>query len=569
MKRNWIIWIVKRIKGSYKFMVLLIISSIIISATNVLFAVVLKSFIDNAISRSPGKIFSLIVFAIILMLLDGFSYVLSSYSVKKIQAQTECNLRNEMFSAIIHSEYAGIEKYNSGELMNLFTNDINSISVCIPEITHNIIGQVLQAVIASVTLFILSWKMGLILFISIPVLLILVNSISPYIQKANAELKENEDSIISFVQEKLRRLPLIKAYSYYVKPSDKLSSMQDSKTKKYAKLGLVEGVVYFSNNIMGSVIFLICLGVGSYFAIRGDYSVGTMLTMVQLLNYIIAPLNTISPAMNNINNSFVSAERVERIFGLEQETDVSSKYNNAKIKEINITNLNFSYGNTKVFDDFCFIFPSNKIIGIIGKSGRGKTTLLKLLLGFYLPDSGNISAITEDNEILDIRDVRSIISYVPNSDLLFSDTIAENIVMNEEVNGLRLRNVSAQANILDFIETLPDRFDTLISEYGGNLSSGQAQRIGIARAIYRESIQVILLDEPTSNLDAESVNVLKRELKNLSMDKTCIVVSHDNTLKDIFDITLNLDEIGEVPENRELVCSGVNETSQLIIADEV
>lgn len=109
----------------------------------------------------------------------------------------------------------------------------------------------------------------------------------------------------------------------------------------------------------------------------------------------------------------------------------------------------------------------------------------------------------------------------------------------------------------------------MISEYGGNLSSGQAQRIGIARAIYRESIQVILLDEPTSNLDAESVNVLKRELKNLSMDKTCIVVSHDNTLKDIFDITLNLDEIGEVPENRELVCSGVNETSQLIIADEV
>jgi len=544
MKNSWLKWIFKRTKGAYKHLVFLIISSVIISVSSVLFAIVLKEFVDNAVSGSIDRIFRLIIASVIIVVMEGFSYVITSYSMKNIQAKTEYNLRNEMLSSIMHADYAVIEKYNSGELLNMFTNDINSVSTCVPEITNNIVGQTLQAVTASAALFYISWKMGLILFISIPVLLMLVNSISPYVQKANAELKQNEDNMISFIQERIRRIPLIKAYRYYEKPAAKFSGMQNSKSKKYIKLGLLEGLVYFSNGMMSIIIFILCIGVGSIFAIKGAYSVGALITMVQLLNYIIAPLNSISPALNNINNSFVSAERIDKIIKLEQETEASPKYQQSRIKEINIDDIGFSYGNTKIFTGLSCSFPGNKIIGIIGKSGRGKTTLLKLLLGFYRPESGSISAITEDNEVVDIRDVRSVISYVPNSDILFSDTIAENIAMGEEANILRLMNAARMANILDFIETLPDKFDTVISEYGGNLSSGQAQRIGIARAVYNESVQVILLDEPTSNLDAESVNVLKRELKNLSRDKTCIVVSHDDSLKDIFDITLDLDAVG-------------------------
>lgn len=544
MKKNRLKWILKRTKGAYKYLIFLAVSSVLISVSNVLFAIVLKEFVDNAINGSIERIFQLIIASAVIVILEGISYVLTSYSMKNIQAKTEYNFRNEMISAVIHADYAGIEKYNSGEILNMFTNDINSVSTLIPEIANNIVGQALQAVTASVALFCISWKMGLILFISVPVLIILVNSISPYVQKANAELKENEDKIISFIQERTRRIPLIKAYRYYEKPVAKLSDMQNSKSKNYIKLGILEGLVYFSNGMMSVIIFLICIGVGSYFAIKGAYSVGALITMVQLLNFIIGPLNSISPALNNISNSYASAERIDKIINLEQETDAEPKNKRIKIKEINIERLSFSYGSTNVFTDFSCSIPANKIIGITGKSGRGKTTLLKLLLGFYMPDSGDISAVTEDNQILAIKDVRSVISYVPNNDILFSDTITENIVMNEEANSIRLNNVCRQANILDFIEALPDKFDTVISEYGGNLSSGQAQRIGIARAIYNEGTQIILLDEPTSNLDAESVNALKRELKNLSKEKTCIVVSHDDSLMDIFDMILDLDAAG-------------------------
>jgi len=543
MKGKWIKWIFKRIKGAYKHLVLLVFSSVLLSIVNILLALILKGFIDSAVSGTAEKVFRLIVYAVIVVLLEGFSYVLSSYSKKNIQARTEYNLRSEMFSAVIRADYADTEKYSSGELINMFSNDINAVSTCIPEITYNIAGQLLQAVSAGVVLFIISWKMGLILFITIPFLMLLISSISPYIQKANAELKENEDYIISYVQERLRRIPLIKAYRYYEKPMRKFNAMQKDKTKKYTKLGIIEGLVFFSNNIIGSVMFLICLGVGSIFAIKGSYSVGAMITMVQLLNYIILPINTLPPAINSINNSLVSAERISNIINLAQEANALPE-RNVKIKEIVIDNLGFSYGSNKIFTGLSCRFPGNKIVGIIGKSGRGKTTLLKLLLGFYAPDSGNISVVTEDDQTLDIRDVKALISYVPNSDILFSDTIAENIAMSEEANLSRLTDVSSQANILGFIESLPGKFETVISEYGGNLSSGQAQRIGIARAIYRESVQVILLDEPTANLDSESVNVLKRELKNLSRDKMCIVVSHDSNLKDIFDVTLNLDDTG-------------------------
>lgn len=158
MKGKWIKWIFKRIKGAYKHLVLLVFSSVLLSIVNILFALILKGFIDSAVSGTAEKVFRLIVYAVIVVLLEGFSYVLSSYSKKNIQARTEYNLRSEMFSAVIRADYADTEKYSSGELINMFSNDINAVSTCIPEITYNIAGQLLQAVSAGVVLFIISWK---------------------------------------------------------------------------------------------------------------------------------------------------------------------------------------------------------------------------------------------------------------------------------------------------------------------------------------------------------------------------------------------------------------------------
>lgn len=179
-------------------------------------------------------------------------------------------------------------------------------------------------------------------------------------------------------------------------------------------------------------------------------------------------------------------------------------------------------------------FSKGAVTGIIGKSGSGKSTLLKLLMGLYAPQSGSVT-LEHNSGTISGSDIITQVAYVPPNDYLFSGTVSENIIMSEE-NAIQnqIMDAASKANILDFINSMPNGFDTVLGEDGNTVSSGQAQRIAIARAIYKKS-KIFIFDEPTANLDEDSIMKFQSTVKELAEDNICIIVTHDTSTIEICD----------------------------------
>jgi len=302
------------------------------------------------------------------------------------------------------------------------------------------------------------------------------------------------------------------------------------------KVGKWEGLTVFSGQLMGFSMFLVALGVGAYFVMRGETTFGNLIAIVQLLNYIVMPVAGIAAAIAQIGQAKASAGRIGSIIELPTDKEVSA-IEPVDAVELIVENVKFSYDKEEenaVLESINAVFPKGKVTGLAGKSGSGKSTLLKLVIGLYAPSQGRVT-LRHTFGVLEGEDVITQVAYVPPVDYLFSGTVAENIIMSEAEPRIEDMRVAAfGANILDFIESLPDRFDTIIGESGGTVSSGQAQRIAIARAIYKRS-PIVVFDEPTANLDADSIEKFHSAVKALAKDKICIVVTHDASTMTVCD----------------------------------
>lgn len=212
-----------------------------------------------------------------------------------------------------------------------------------------------------------------------------------------------------------------------------------------------------------------------------------------------------------------------------------------KAKELVAENLGFSYTTQEnILNGISLSFRKGEVTGIVGKSGSGKSTLLKLLMGLYSPTSGIVTLECE-TETISGEDIISQVAYVPSGDYLFSGTIAENIVMaDKEQRQEKMSEAAVCANIFDYIQSLPDGFETVLGECGNTVSSGQAQRIAIARAIYKES-GIFVFDEPTANLDQVSIGMFQSTVRKLAEDNICIIVTHDTSTVEICDKVYTLE----------------------------
>ncbi|MCL1994768.1 MAG: ATP-binding cassette domain-containing protein, partial [Defluviitaleaceae bacterium] len=203
--------------------------------------------------------------------------------------------------------------------------------------------------------------------------------------------------------------------------------------------------------------------------------------------------------------------------------------NIGRLEGLAIENLSFSYDDKEVLKGVSLQMKPGDIAGIIGESGSGKSTLTKILMGFYKPSAGNITLKGSRGTA---RDFLNYIAYVPSNDFLFSGSISENICMSADVDKAKMEQAAKAAGIYDFILSLENKFDTFIGEGSNKLSSGQSQRIGIARALYANK-PILIFDEPTSNLDSDAIGTLHASIREISRDKICIIVTHDLATRDI------------------------------------
>ena len=537
-------WIYRQTKGTRFYLFLLALSAAFTAAITVSLAFFLKAFTDIATGVLEQSLLTTGIIATAVIIVGGIFTVIDSVLAQYITGRTERKTRMELMEVILSRQLADISKQHTGELLTKLTVDVLAISSCFVLIVRKMIGSILMAVMAVAAMFWLNWKMALIMLLLSPLLMAAMSILAAPMKNASADDKKNDEINRSIMQEDLSRIMLIKAYFMQDKAAKKMWGAYGKKLKSGVKVGFFEGLLAFFGSSVSMIMFMVALGIGAYFVMIGETTLGNLLGIIQLLNFVVMPISDFSAAVSLVSQATASALRVGAVYDLPADKKlIIGKPVDAT--ELSAENVRFSYdddsGSGHVLKDINAKFEKGVITGIAGKSGSGKSTLLKLLIGLYNPQEGKV---TLKHKTGTVADIMPQVAYVPPVDYLFSGTVTDNIIMSElkpRMNEMRF--AAADANILDFIESLPEGFATPIGESGGTVSSGQAQRLAIARAIYKQS-PIVVFDEPTANLDTESIEKFQQAVRQIAKDKICIIVTHDNPTIAICDKVYLLDNGG-------------------------
>ena len=548
VKKYGLGWIFKQTKGVRPYIAIFTITVLIATSLEVSFAFFLKEFIDIATGESTSSLLNVGLFAGVVLAAAGIFFMLNSVLSKYVYGKTERSLRSKLLNTIFSRRMIDISKQHTGELLTKLTLDSQAVSEITPTIITNMVGGIAAALIAAVSMFLLDWRLALIVVGLTPVLMLAMGLLTPLIEKASAKDKKNDEANRTFMQENLSRIMLIKTYFMQKKTIANVKELYAKKLRSGMKLGMWEGITLFSGMLLGMSMFLVIIGVGSYFVMRGETTFGSLVAIVQLLNYVVNPVARFAETISLISQAKASSERIGTVIDLPADDNMHmSPMTDAK--ELVAENVSFAYDSEEeddeesdvVLEEIDAVFPKGIITGLVGKSGSGKSTLLKLIIGLYAPNKGNISLI-HDNGSYNGEAIMPHVAYVPPVDYLFSGTVLDNIIMSQDTPDMEeVEKAASDANILDFVESLPQGFNTVIGESGGTVSSGQAQRIAIARAIYKKS-SILVFDEPTANLDTDSIEKFQSTIKRLSKDKICIVVTHDESTMTVCDKVYLLEE---------------------------
>lgn len=529
-------WIYGQTRGNRRYLLLLAAAGIAMAVVNMEMATILKQFVDIATGDSRMGLTQNLAAAVLILVLEGALFLTNAIAGRVSCARIAGKIRLELTGRLYRSSLLKMQEHHVGEYMTNLTEDVEKVAGCFPGLVRGLVGNGLSSVFAIFYLFYLNWKLALLLLICIPLLIMCIAVFSPIVQRASRKDKENEEHVRVYFQDVLERIALFKINFMGKKLEQKASGLLEDKVNSARMLGTAEGGSEFLNNAMGNVMFLIAMGGGAYFVMKGEMVVGAMIAIVQLANFIIWPFTAIGSIISDVNQAIASAGRLDRIYSLPEE----QKRQAAPEKEVSslrLEGVSFGYQEARVLEGISTQFEKRKIVGIVGESGGGKSTLLKVISGLYQPQEGKAAIDFADGSAWD--DIRPYVGLVPAANLVFCDTVKTNICMAMEPEPERLVRCAAMANIDRYIDSLEQGYETEIGNGKRALSSGQEQRIGIARALY-QGAQILLFDEPTANLDAESIGVFLDTLEKIAPEKICIVVTHDPRVMERCDAVIKL-----------------------------
>ena len=481
------------------------------------------------------------IFAV--LLIEIFSHIAISLLNVRLSGKLTISLRNYMFSSIIHKKYPKVFDHHSGDLLNRFTSDIEQIVSGATNIIPSICSMLTKIVAGIYALIIEKYIFAIVVVIVGFALPLLGKVVSNKYKHLHKEVQRTEGLSRSFMQESFANIVVIKTFVSEKPILKKLNEYMKDNLKIKVKRNFYSVLVHmclYSAFSFGYYAILVW-GAFSIGSGTGGMTFGLLTYYLQLVSMLRMPLQNISGVIPQYYSMIASAERLIELENIESEPDILEKKKIKKLTEefncIKIENVSFGYGDEQLLKNCSFNIPKNQITALTGESGSGKSTVFKLLLGLYEAQDGTI---TFDGETEIDASTRPMFSYVPQGNMILSGTIRDNLTLcNDEIGDSQIKKALKTAVIYDFIETLPDGLDTVLSERGAGLSEGQIQRLSIARALLFES-PVLLLDESTSALDEQTETELLTNIKNMT-DKTVLFITHRNTSISVCDNIIHVE----------------------------
>lgn len=508
------------------YLLLTIVTSLIQAVASVVMAIASRDLLDSAKEDIFINGLKLVVLVLIMIL----AYCLNHLFQQKLQLKLECNLKKELYSEIFKKDYYTISKIHSGNLMNYLTSDINVVSQNAATIIPSLLLFVTKLVLAFALLAYLLPELALIL-LGIGLLAFLSSyAFRKKLKKLHKNVQEKDGIMRSYMQESIESMLVIKSFNGEEASFNKMNNYQDE--YKIAKNKRINFSV--SINTLLSLAFqctYVITLIWCILKVHSGMSYGTLLAVVQLVGQIQGPMTNLSGFLPKYYQMKASEERINDIINLKSEEYLNSDAI-FDFEKIEINNLSFSYDGFKVIESSNLTINKGDFILIKGLSGIGKSTLLKLLLGIYKPVIGDMIVEYNDEKINISKQTRSLFSYVPQGNFIFSGTIRENLTFfSPNIKEEEIIEALKIACADEFVKKLDNGLDSYIGEKGLGLSEGQIQRLAFARAILT-SRKIILLDEATSALDQKTEIELLKNLKALN-EVTCIIVTHKDASKEI------------------------------------
>ncbi len=525
-----LIWLHKHAKEVYLSLCVLIVLGIAISRIGVQFALHSKIVLDIAVKAEFTKEFYFSIAQLIFLVFFQLG-LQSCYTIMSVETtcKLNMNMRERVFNTLMKKNYKDVTGFHTGELLNRIYNDTNVVVSGIMNILPNFISLITRIIFVFIALFSLDRTITYISLVLGPIVLISTRLYSKKMKSLHKKCMETDGVTRSFMLEALQNLLVIKTYKNIGKVTKKSRDFQKINygfNMKRNYISIVMNVIFYLSVTAG---YYIAFSYCAYRVAQGIMTVGTLTAVIQLIGQVQTPFKELASCIPQFFSMLASSERLMELYDVDDdrsEAVITGEKIGVDGTLVDIKNMYFSYdGNEYIFENADFKIKKGEIVAIGGISGIGKSTLLKIIMGIYYPQKGNVAVNIKVKN-------NAFSSYVPQGNLILSGSIRENIAFYRDIDEEKIVYASKMAEIYDFIKELPEGFDTVLGEKGLGLSEGQVQRLAIARAIYFDA-PLLILDEATSALDE------KTEYKVLSnireMKKTCIIISHKQASFEICD----------------------------------
>lgn len=493
---------------------------------------------DTHLSFS-GILTALIVLAVARGVLRYLEQMSGHYIAFKLLAL----LRDKVFSSLRRLAFVKLQDKQAGQLVSLVTNDIELLEVFY---AHTIAPIMIAFFTSAILLLVFGHLSGWFVLVAFAAYLT-VGVILPIIttklaREDGRRYRELVGEMNDFFLDSVRGMKEIQLFGYAKQRLDEIQQRSQKIDTAFERIKDQEAKVRVYTEVAVSAFNIIMLFTGLILFSLDKIDFSAFLIGVILLMSSYGPVIALSNLSSNLLQTLASGERVLSLLAEEPELkDVESAVDLKDVSRIDVENVSFAYGEEQILSDVSLSVTKGEILGIHGRSGSGKSTLLKLLMRFYDPKSGSIKINGETLPDINTRSLRDNMAYITQQTYIFNETIEENIrLARRDATLEEIMEAAKKASIHDFILSLPEGYQTKMTELGGNLSDGEKQRIGIARA-FLHNAPIILLDEPTSNLDSLNEAMILKSLLNVKAEKLIILVSHRQSTMAICDQVIGIE----------------------------
>ena len=480
-------------------------------------------------SNASAVLYFAVAAVALIAIVGAVSSYVEKYLTTSVSQWVGHDLRRTLYHHIQRLSLAEHDQSRTGDLITRVTSDIGAVQDFINSALLGMLVNAMTLVGMIGVMLYLNWRFTLIALSVVPVLFLVVYYYTRRIKRASRAVRTQEGKLLSVVEEALTSIRVVKAFAREDYEQQRFETESLANVEAGLQARSIKAKLSPVVEVLVAIGTCLVLWYGARLAMAGELSAGVLIVFLLYLGKMYKPMRDLSKMTDTVSKAMVGYERIQEVLGIESDVrDLRGARPAPRFKgQIEFKDVSFSYGNDKrVLKDLTFTIDRGQVAAIVGPSGTGKSTLVGLIPRFYDPVSGVVAIDGTDVRRYRLKSLRDQISFVLQDTVLFRATIWENIAYGKpNASPDEIRRAADLANAREFIEEMPDGYDTMVGERGVTLSGGQRQRIAIARAVIRDT-PILILDEPTSGLDAASEQAVIGALDALMKGRTSVVIAH-------------------------------------------